>query len=231
MKTEEWVSEFNEEKAEAYDSFIDKFIPGYFAFQDLLLSLISHKIEENKISIPKILVIGAGTGNESLKLAQAFNNSQIVAIEPSPEMFTKLTSKLELADLNNIDCFNCYLDELEAYNFDFVISSLVMHFIEDNGQKQNFINTVFSKLKKPGAFILVDKMINETTDDIDLNLWREFLISKGKSLDEATSSMNNIKKELNRISSSRLKELSKNFSSIYEFFRALHLRGYVLEKC
>ena len=95
----------------------------------------------------KILVIGAGTGKEAINLASAFSNSQITALEPSKDMLDTFKEKLDATEINNIDLFEGYIADLDEQNFSFANSILVMHFLEDNGDKLDFLKEIYQRFK------------------------------------------------------------------------------------
>jgi tRNA (cmo5U34)-methyltransferase len=239
MQTKNWVSHFDSTRADTYDTNIPRFIPGYELFSNLSLDIIAESYY-TKNPNPKILVVGAGTGNESLMIASKFSQAEVLAIDPSPQMLDKLNQKIKSRAIKNIKTQNCFLHELDlsqsGTRFDFVVSFLVMHFIPDSSDSKNskkqFLQDVFNCLKLSARLILVDKCFDEFAHDEIFSFWRSFQINAGKTPQEADDNLALIKSELPYISGTRLGELGAQigFSKCYKFFKAFHVEGFVLEK-
>ena len=237
MHTKNWVSHFDSARAEIYDTNILKFIPGYQLFQSLILDIIS----TSGLQAPKILVIGAGTGTESLNLARKFPQATIFALDPSLDMLNKLSEKITQEQITNILLKHTYLADLQEYNFDFVISCLVMHFIPDelshktNDQelsKKSFFKQAYDRMKPNASLILVDKCVDEVDHDQIFSYWRSFQINSGKTAQEADDNIKLINTELPIVSSERIMDLASElgFTKIIKFFKALHVEGLVMNR-
>jgi tRNA (cmo5U34)-methyltransferase len=237
MHTKNWVSHFDSARAEIYDTNILKFIPGYQLFQSLVLDIIS----ASGIQAPKILVIGAGTGTESLNLAKKFPLAEIYALDPSSDMLNKLSEKITQEQITNIHLKHSYLADLQEYDFDFVLSCLVMHFILDelsdktNDQelcKKSFLKQVYDRMKPNASLILVDKCVDEIDHDQIFSYWKTFQINNGKTTQEADDNLALINSELPIVSSARIKDLASQlgFTKIIKFFKALHVEGLVMNR-
>lgn len=226
MKTKEWLGIFDEERAISYDDGIPTFIPGYLLFNELILDIVqAHK------DVKKVLIIGAGTGFETVNIAKLLPEARVCALDPSAAMLNSLEAKKVKYGLNNVQIKTAFLEEDDEQDYDLVIANLVMHFIEDNGEKENFMKTVFSKMSENSHFFLVDKM-KPSDNEAKLEHWYNFQIRQGKTGANAKANLDMINNDLNRITEERLNELgaSVGFQYIHRFFQAHHIMGFVLSK-
>lgn len=94
----------------------------------------------------KVLLLGCGTGEES-KMLQAFGATDITGIDISSKSIEIAKEsypdvKFEIGDMHNLN--------FEAESFDFVYSSLTIHYSEN---PEKVYNSVYKILKKGGKFL------------------------------------------------------------------------------
>ncbi len=101
----------------------------------------------------RVLEIGAGTGNHSLRLAPKVAN--LVCLEVDPDFSEALAAKLSAAALPNVVRHACRLQELPAQDFDAAAAFFhVLNYIGP-GELQSFFDALSQRLK-PGAPFIAD---------------------------------------------------------------------------
>lgn len=163
-------------KVSEYDIKIEKWIPKYQEMQDIIVSLLSFK----KNTPIKVLDLGIGTGNLSLKLLQRFPRAKIIGIDKDEEMLKvaskklgRLASKVELIK-------GSFSDFPPKEKYDAVISLLSIHHLTDS-QKRRLLKRIYQALKPRGIFINGDFVISDSNyvNKRSAKMEEEFMKSHG----------------------------------------------------
>lgn len=152
--------------AATYDQRIRAVLPGYDLMHELLASYVSEALKEEQ---SRILVIGAGTGNDVLRLAE-ITGKRIVAIEPSEAMISIADAKTRAANLKNVMLVRASAFEFESSQlFDTCCVSLVLQLFEI--QRKRRLLSRIRHLLPPGApLFLFDTCSRRIADAFALEL-------------------------------------------------------------
>ena len=215
---------FENERATGYDQFVETWIPNYEYFLDCLPKLLSQTKEK------ELLVVGCGTGNEIARFAEAPYPWRITGIDPSPEMIVQAKDKL--AGYDNIRLFEGLVSDLnieKKYNAATLL--LVLHFLEDDGNKLNLLKGIADRLVAGSKFVLLDitggkRQIKQSIDVLRL------LLPKGIDETQINFRLNRIENELFAISEERLSELLQEagFEQPQRFFQSSIYMGWLTSK-
>jgi len=144
-------------KATEYDIKIEKQIPKYREMREVIVSLLPFK----KDASIRVLDLGIGTGNLSLKLLQKFSKADIVGVDKDKDMLKialkklrRLTSKIKLVRGN-------FGDFLPEGKYDAVVSLLSIHHLTDS-QKRKLFKRIYQILKPKGIFANGDFVISHS---------------------------------------------------------------------
>lgn len=116
-----------------------------------------------KLKPNKVLLLGCGTGDESLLLKE-FNASKIIGIDISKESIdiaknTYHDCEFYVGDMHNI--------QFDDSSFDFVYSSLSIHY---SNNPEKVYKEVYRVLKKDGCFLFsVGHPLRWTSEKVDIN--------------------------------------------------------------
>lgn len=115
--------------AESYDSLITRAVPRYAEMTDRLLAYLPR-------GASRILELGCGTGNLTLRLRESFPGATITAVDAAPEM-TALASG-RMAELPGTGRFEAITERFEALGFEpasfnLVTSCISLHHVKDKG--------------------------------------------------------------------------------------------------
>lgn len=167
------VKDHFEEEAEVFDGLIRTLIPFYEDMIDaLVLALPFH--EKEKI---KVLDLGCGTGNISIKVKERFPNAQITCVDMAENMIKMAKSKL-----SSYDNIQFKIADFRDLNFreeyDAVISSLALHHLQDH-EKRPFYDDIKMFLKKGGVFYNADNVLGSSfhLNQLYMDKWIDFMLN------------------------------------------------------
>ena len=147
MKEE--IREYYADLRQAYPTKIRQLVPRYDEMVELIVELL-------QLGEPRtVLDIGAGIGNVSAAVLQAFPEARITAVEPCDEMFAEAARTLGgysgRATLVNEDI----LDFVPNHRYDSIFSNLVLHNIGLD-EKRRLLTDLVGWLEPEGSFIWSD---------------------------------------------------------------------------
>lgn len=140
--------------ASAYDEMARLALPGYEAMHTMVLACLRSCLPD----MANVLVVGAGTGTELVRLGQSHPQWQLVGVDPAAHMLEIAQHKLEQYQLSNrIQLVQGYICDLTTDTlYDAATSILVMHFIPDETNKLMFLKDIAQRLKPNAPLVLVD---------------------------------------------------------------------------
>ncbi len=146
-----------------FDSGIRQLLPRY----DEMLNAIAHCIPA---TAQRILELGCGTGELSLKILHRYPSAQIIALDYSPRMLQFAKNKIESAGYINrwkgIEAdFGEWTNEPDKINigigFDACVSSLAIHHLT-NEMKLKLFQRIRESLNRSGGFWNADPILPES---------------------------------------------------------------------
>lgn len=214
---------FKNERATGYDSFVQRWIPNYQFFIELLPRLLQNVEPKN------LLVGGCGTGNEMLPFVQNESEWQITGVDPSPEMI--IQAKQKLRDYSQVKLVQGEVSNLQTGKFGAATLLLVLHFLKDDGSKLKLLRQMAAQLLSGSPLILLDITGQGETFKSNLNILRSML-SPELDRDEVAQRLTRIEHELHHISEERLGSLvaEAGFEKPVRFFQTAVYMGWITRK-
>ncbi len=171
--------EFNNSLANEYEKGIRRTLPSYDAMLRLIQTFYHSTLREKA----EILIVGAGSGNEILQLAEGRPFWSFTGIDPSESMLK--IAKERLKSLSNMMSFHqgTILDtQLSTKNYDAASLVLVLHFIQDYEDKLSTLKEIANHLKPGSPFVLVSKYGEPGSIETELqfDLWRSYWLQHTK---------------------------------------------------
>lgn len=218
------VEIFENERATGYNQFVETWIPNYRHFLDSLPKLLS---ETN----PKdLLVVGCGTGNEIERFVNVSEHWRITGIDPSPDMVKQAKDKLQTYD--NVTLIEGLVSDLDMEKkYSAATLLLVLHFLDDNGNKLNLLKDIADRLVSGATFVILD--ITGDKNQIQQNLKvLKLLLPDGLDEEQTNNRLNRIENELFAVSEQRLSELVQEagFEAPLRFFQSSIYMGWLTKK-
>ncbi|MGE6462593.1 class I SAM-dependent methyltransferase [Pseudoalteromonas tetraodonis] len=215
---------FTGEEAQEYDNRITRLVPGY----ELLHQLTNAQLQTTLSDDAHILVIGAGTGKEVLALAKMNPKWQFTAQDTSSDMLDIAKQRFAEQGIDSRVTIECSPVDKIKTKADAVLCLLVMHFVEDNGDKKQILKSIKANLKKGANLYIADLMRPETTFEREsqLNTCAQLgLTEAGK-----TQMGHNLEREFYPLDRMRFSELLNEcgFGIPKLYFKALGFSGYVV---
>lgn len=155
--------------AGSYDSLIRRSVPRYDEMVDRLVEYLPR-------NPARVLELGCGTGNLSLRLAAAFPHASLTFVDASSEMIALTSSRLEQTRRSGVardEFITARFEDLNlpAGSFDLVVSSISLHHVEDKGR---LYERVHDLLRTGGRFCFADQIRGEPESNHELN-WKRWL--------------------------------------------------------
>lgn len=140
--------------ANEYDEAARLALPGYEAMHTMVLACLQACLPERA----DLLVVGAGTGMELIRLGKAHPQWHFLGIDPSAKMLAIAEQKMLHHQLfNRVKLVQGYTQDLSTENlYHAATSILVMHFISDLSAKLQFLSSIAQRLHPSAPFVLVD---------------------------------------------------------------------------
>ncbi len=171
--------EFNYKLANEYEKGIRRTLPSYDTMLRLTQSFYQSALHEKA----EFLVVGSGSGNEILQLAEERPHWSFVGIDPSEAMLQIAGERLKSLP-NKISFYQgTILDaRLPAVKFDAASCVLVLHFIQDDQEKLATLKEIANRLKLGAPFVLVSKygQPGSLETELQFDLWRAYWLQHTK---------------------------------------------------
>ena len=148
-----------------------------------MLDAVVNSIPFKKIDFFKVIDLGSGTGNLSMKVKETFPNSSITCVDMSPNMIEMAKQKLQ-----NPKNINFMIKEFSTFTFqekyDVAVSSLSLHHLITDDDKIHFYREIYNNLNENGVFFNFDNVLgaNETIQKMYMQIWKRYL-NKGYTMD------------------------------------------------
>lgn len=222
------IEYFEGERAERYDNFIPVVIPTYNQLIEQLPKLASAVVQHH--DAPRLLVAGCGTGNEIVPFVRSSTQWHIAACDPSPAMVARAQEKLHAYP--NVQLFTATVADMpQREKFDAATLLLVLHFLTDDGAKQNLLTSIAQRLHDGAPLFLVD--ICGTERDIASNLHMlQTLLPSEWPAEQVARIVNNIRTNIPYVSEPRLCELlaASGFTQPVRFYQSMMYHGWITTK-
>jgi ubiquinone/menaquinone biosynthesis C-methylase UbiE len=153
-------------------------------FYKWIIKTIFRNISNKKC---KILDLGTGNGELSIRLAIKFPESNVIGLDISSGMINQAKKKIKKAGIKNITLVVSPVEKLKTQKIDYIVSSVAFHHIKE---KELVLTKIYHCLPKGGKVIIgdwfepskqyrkeVDKLRKENpgrTNEFDRS-WKQFL--------------------------------------------------------
>lgn len=223
--------------------FFDKSPPGAYDERNSRLSAISNNLHFLNGLILKglpenarILCVGVGTGAEIFSLAHANPGWRFDGIDPSMSMLDDCRKRLEKEGiLDHCSLFRGYLSEFRSsHQYDAVLCILVMHFVQDLGERQNMFKDMASRLKPGGVLINAEISydMNDKKFPSILENWKRVQHLMGATKESLDNIQTMMKQNLLVLPPLRTEELivKAGFPMAIQFFQSVLIHGWYAQK-
>jgi tRNA (cmo5U34)-methyltransferase len=220
---------FNDERAQGYDERIRRHIPGYEILHDLSETILAAELPPQA----SLLVVGAGTGMEILDWAPKHTGWRFVGVDPSEAMVAVARRKLAAASLT--DRAQLIAGTVEALpekeSFDAATLLLVLHFLPDQGEKEELLGAIAGRLK-PGAPLLFASLFGDPESARYkrlVSLTKSWAIARGMDPQKAEELCDPARKDLHVVPEERIKILLRHagFIDVQRIYQAFAIGAWL----
>ncbi|MBS4207103.1 class I SAM-dependent methyltransferase [Bacillus sp. FJAT-50079] len=220
---------WHDKHVKMYDQQIAKKIAGY----DLLYDLTNHFISKHHQPIQKMLIIGAGGGQELYSFSAVLPNCCFTAVDSSEPMLARAKERMEQIGNHVEYVLSNWQDYEGTTQFDAASCLLVLNFIEGIEQKTQFLKKIYDSLK-PGAVLFIATMMNDDEYFMKLHLsaWKNYMLQQKVANEHATKFEETYEKSYHLLREGELISLlsSCGFTSVGHYFQSFLLAGYICIK-
>ena len=196
-----------------------------------VLFLIARALFENKLDAnSKILVVGAGWGDEIFLLGKPNPGWQFVGVDLSEEMLKLARARFAAENLpNKIELHQTDARNLNDENFDAATCILTLHFVPDDGAKLAVLQAILQRLKPDAPFFLVDAIREKSEAVFQENVaaWKRHAHNNGCP-PETIEKMNETTMTLPLITEERETELLQEagFAEVRKVYQGIFINGW-----
>ena len=216
------VKHFTDKRAQVYDDLIRQVVPGYEVLHKMAGLLLRAELKDDA----RLMVVGSGTATEIEHLAGLSANWQFTGIEPAASMNVVARARLEAAGLQDrahlVDGF--VTDLAEETGFDAALMLLVMHFVDDEGGKENLLKGIAKRLKPGAPLVLADLHADVKGSRFNrfLDHWRNWQLAAGMPEEQVEKGFRTLIRDVAFVPEERILELlhGAGFKTVEPFFGA-----------
>jgi ubiquinone/menaquinone biosynthesis C-methylase UbiE len=200
---------------EEYDSLIRRAVPRY----DEMLDRLVRYLPPEPV---RVLELGCGTGNLTLKLLQERPGCRLTTVDASPEMVDLTRSRVMecLGDTASLTPVVARFEDLivDPGSFDLVVSAISLHHVVD---KARLFGRMHEALTPAGTFRFSDQLAgaSSTNHDINWDVWLEYCRRPDNCSEQEIDSL---------VEHSRSHD---HYVSLEEHFRMLGVAGFSALDC
>jgi tRNA (cmo5U34)-methyltransferase len=164
-----------ETEAQAFDDIILKLIPHY----PVMLRALADAIPFERSMPVRAIDLGSGTGTLAALILEAFPHARVTCVDLAENMIS--AAKTKLARYPSVEYIVA-----DFYGFDFrdkydvIASSLALHHLLTDKDKQDFYRRIYESLNPGGVFYNADVVLasNQHLQSLYLSEWRKFMNRK-----------------------------------------------------
>jgi tRNA (cmo5U34)-methyltransferase len=211
-----------------YAARVEQFIPGRRA----IFAIVEAAFLELLGGGPaKILVVGAGGGEEILRLGAENPSWSFVGVdtyEPMVELARRRLAGTPVAARSVVHAIP--VAELDDKEFDAATCVLTAHFVPDDGSKLAFFEAIRARLKPGAPLAIVDGVgVNgEPQTELLRRIWKRHALRNGAPEDAVAKNAENLER-VAMVSVGRQEELmtAAGFNGVVPIFRGLAIKGWL----
>jgi len=142
----------------------------------LAMDLITRAAVVSTPRIDRVLDIGCGAGNNSIKLRNVYGeNFESDLLDLSRQMLERAEQRVRRAGATDIRCwqsdFRCA--NLPAESFDVVLAAAVLHHLRDDADWVAAFEKIY-QLLRPGGSVWVTDLVSHETHAVDVLMWDRY---------------------------------------------------------
>lgn len=221
--------EFDMEMAREYDKGIRRALPTY----DAMFRMVQSFLRANVKGDAKVLVVGAGGGNEIVTFGKANPSWTFAGVDPSEAMLEVAMQKAKNEGIEDrVTIHPGTVEQLEFNGkFNAATCLLVLHFVGTVEEKLSLLKTVKESLEPGSPFVLVTMFGDQSNPEFDerMNLWKSIWLDLTDLTKEDVEGMEESVRELSFIPADQIEGLLEQagYERITQFFSTTLFGGWI----
>lgn len=141
----------------------------------LVMELITQAAVRSTHPIRKILDIGCGAGNNTLKLLQQVKPLDCDLLDLSGAMLKKARQRISEANTGQINIFkgDFRTVALAEGTYDVILAAAVLHHLRDDADWENAFNKLYT-ITASGGSVWITDLVSQETEPIQAIMWKRY---------------------------------------------------------
>ena len=180
--------DFFQYQASLYDAYQHACVPKYSEAVEVCAELLAHAMRD--ISSPRLLDVGCGTGNLSLKVLEVLTSAAVTCLDGSQNMLDEASRKLDGQNVT-FHCLDLENDpwdaEWDSESYDAIYSAFVLEHLPFDAYRR-FLSSARRILKPGGLLVAAEGFAGEPAMSVfftNMREWEEKAV-EGGVIDQAT---------------------------------------------
>ncbi len=202
--------DFDGDYGAGYEDLARTVIPGYDQVFQSVLAIFRRQLEP----LAQILIAGCGTGRELATLGPAHSGWRFVAVDPSIEMVRVTADLVQRQQLQTrVRLHHGYVHDLppnDRYDAATIIN--VLHFLQDDGEKQALVNSVSTRLRIGAPLVLFDLHGDPMSVEFRTlrDAWYEFIELRGLTADSKARFIDRLDRGIAYVPETRILDICRD---------------------
>jgi tRNA (cmo5U34)-methyltransferase len=141
----------------------------------LMLELVTQAAAASNPQARKLLDVGCGAGNYSLKLLDLLPDLDVTLVDLSEPMLARATQRIGARSAGRIHAVQGDIRDLTfpAAHFDVILAAAVLHHLRAADEWQA-VFTKFHRVLKPGGSVWIVDLIEQSTQAVQALMWERY---------------------------------------------------------
>jgi tRNA (cmo5U34)-methyltransferase len=180
----------------------------------------------------RMLVAGCGTGIELVTLGSLAPGWEFVGVDPSKNMLGLARQAVADSGMSNrVEFRHGFVSEVQDAEFDAATLFNVLHFLEDDGEKETLLGDLKRRLKPNGRLVMLDLHGDPTSQRFvdTMDRWERFMTVRGLVGEEQKIFRQRIDDGIRWVDGARIEALlgAAGFENVERYFHALFYGGWM----
>ena len=140
----------------------------------LVLELMTQAALRSTPRITRVLDIGCGAGNNTLKLLQAAGQFECHLLDLSAPMLARAEARVRAVNNRRIVCFQGDFREVPLDgNYDVILAAAVLHHLRDDADWRATFQKIYD-LTAPGGSVWISDLVSHDTPGVQQMMWQRY---------------------------------------------------------
>lgn len=141
----------------------------------LAMKLITQAACKSTVNIRRVLDVGCGAGNNTLKLLQSISPFDCDLVDLSLPMLEKARERISVVNSGKITIFqgDFRFVDLPEREYDVIFAAAVLHHLRDDQDWELTFTKIF-KLTAPGGSVWITDLVSHETEEIHSLMWKRY---------------------------------------------------------